>query len=242
MLDGFRKNPTFLWGHQSRTQDPTNVLGRVVSVEVVPAGLLATFEYDTDINPKADLVFRQVQKGTVRGFSVGFIPKTWVTDYSPKDHVEALPEQARKALEEGKAFVVYTAAELVEISQVPIPSNPDALVGASAKSVRLQELRKLEESTMEKQPVPAVEKAIEPDITAIVKAAVAEAIAPLQEQIAKLAAPVVAEKAPEVVEVVEPSLAQRALDTLAALPADKLDATLAAMTTDERKALLALVH
>jgi len=215
------------------------VLGRVVSVSIEPAGLLATFEYDTDINPKANLVFQQVQKGTMRGFSVGFLPKSWVTDYSPPEHIDALPEGPREALKSGRAFVVYTSAELIEISQVPIPSNPDALVGASVKSARLQELKQLEESTMDKKPEAAAveEKAAElkagPDIEALVKTAVSEAMAPVLEALAKLAAPA-AEKSPE------PAPVNEALAKLASMTDSQLDNLLTNMTSDERKALLAL--
>lgn len=239
-LDGFRKNPLFLWGHRHRTADPQDILGRVSSVSIEPAGLLATFEYDTDINQKAALVFDQVRKGTIKAYSVGFMPKSWVTKHSPKEHVDALPEAARKALDEGRAFVVYTAVELVEISQVPIPSNPDALVGASAKAARLQELKQLEEATMEK-PVEKAEQTEEkaPDIGAIVKAAVAEAMAPVVDALV-VAIGKTAPSAPAPEKA--PSAKTAALLALAALPAERLDATLAKMSTEERTALAALLN
>lgn len=235
MLDTFKRNPVFLYGHAHRSNDPQDLLGKVVSIEVVPAGLLATFEYDTDINPKAAMVFEQVKKGTQRAFSVGFLPKSWVTSYSPKDHLEALPEAARKALEEGRAFVVYTATELIEISQVKIGSNPDALTGAGLKAARLQELKSLEEPAVnDKTPAPAPEpdKAA-PDLGAIVKAAVAEAVAPLVEALGKLAAPAPVEKA----ETAEDQLVKQ----LAALPDDQLQAVLSDLEPAERKHLLELI-
>lgn len=235
-LDTFKTNPVFLYGHAHTSNDPQDLLGKVVNIEVVPAGLMATFEYDTEINPKAAMVFSQVQKGTQRAFSVGFLPKSWVTAHSPKDHLDALPEAARKALDEGKAFVVYTATELVEISQVKIGSNPDALTGAGLKAARLQELKSLEEATMQKQPEPTPAPAPEekaPDIGAIVKAAVAEALAPVLEALGKLA-PAPAEKAPD--------LKTETLGKLAALSQDQLDLVLAGMDADERQALAALLN
>lgn len=195
-LDAFRKNPIFLWAHAHRSQDPTNVLGTVENVSKTAAGLTADFIYDTDINPKAALVFAQVQKGTIRGYSVGFVPKGWVTEWSPREQIDALPETARKALEMGKAFVVYTNVELVEISQVPVPSNPDALVGASIKSARLAELKQLEEASMPVPEKPTVPEEKAPDFEAIVKAAVQplmEKVDALTEQVTKLAAPAPAE-------------------------------------------------
>lgn len=238
LLETFKRNPVFLYGHQHRSNDPQDLLGKVVSIEIVPAGLLATFEYDVDINPKAAMVFAQVKKGTQRAFSVGFLPKSWVTSWSPKEHIDALPEAARKALEEGKAFVVYTATELIEISQVKIGSNPDALTGAGLKAARLQELKSLEEATVDKKPETVADLKEGPDLGAIVEAAVAKAVAPLVEALGKLA-PAPAEKAaPEPqVETAEDQLIKQ----LAALPDDRLQAVLADLEPDDRKHLLTLI-
>lgn len=240
-LERFKSNPVFLYNHASRSDDPQNVLGQVMP-EMRDEKLHGTFDYDVDINPKAAMVFAQVQKGTLRAFSVGFIPKAWVTDYSPREQIDALPEDARKALESGKVFVVYTNVELVEISQVPVPSNPDALVGASLKAFRLKQL----EDEMSKEITPAVKAAPEvaevaaelkegPDVAALVESAVAKAMAPVLEALAKLAPPPV-EKA------VEPCAKSEALAALAALPQDQLDSVMANMDTDERKALVALLN
>lgn len=246
-LDAFRKNPIFLWAHAHRSQDPQNVLGRVENVSRTSAGLVADFVYDTDINPKAAMVFAQVQKGTLKAYSVGFIPKAWVTDYSPREQIEALPEQARKALEIGKAYVVYTNVELIEISQVPVPSNPDALIGASMKSARLAELKKLEEETMSTPTEKAAEAAAElkagPDIEAIVKAAVApliEKMDALKEQVAKLT-PAPAESTTAEPAAEQPSKAAEVIARLAALPPAELVRTMAHMTPQERDAVKGLL-
>lgn len=240
-LERFKSNPVFLYNHASRSDDPQNVLGQVMP-EMRDAKLHGDFAYDVDINPKAAMVFAQVQKGTLRAFSVGFIPKAWVTDYSPREQIDALPEDARKALESGKVFVVYTNVELVEISQVPVPSNPDALVGASLKAFRLKQL----EDEMSKEITPAAKAAAPveeaaaelkagPDVEALVESAVAKAMAPVLEALAKLAPPPVEKAA-------EPCAKSEVLAKLAALPQDQLDATLANMDTDERNALAALLN
>lgn len=240
-IEAFKRNPIFLFAHASRSADPQNILGRVENVQKTTAGLVADFAYDTDINPKAALVFAQVQRGTLRAYSVGFIPKGWVTDYSPREQIDALPEHARKALESGKAFVVYTNVELIEISQVPVPSNPDAMI-ASVKAARLAELKQLEEQ-MNNEKTPATpEKAVEsaaelkasPDMEAIVKAAVqplVDQVAALTEQVAKLA-PAPAE---------EPDVVAQALETLKGMSDEQLAAALAQMTEQERADVIALV-
>lgn len=242
-LERFKSNPVFLYNHASRSDDPQNVLGQVMP-EMRDEKLHGTFDYDVDINPKAAMVFAQVQKGTLRAFSVGFIPKAWVTDYSPREQIDALPENARKALESGKVFVVYTNVELVEISQVPVPSNPDALVGASFKACRMAELKTLEdqmsnETTPAAKAAPVAEVAAElkegPDVAALVESAVAKAMAPVLEALGKLAPPPVEKTA-------TPCAKSEALAALAALPQDQLDTVMASMDTDERKALAALLN
>lgn len=241
-IEAFKRNPIFLFAHASRSDDPQNILGRVENVQKTTAGLVADFAYDTDINPKAALVFAQVQRGTMRAYSVGFIPKGWVTDYSPREQIDALPEPARKALESGKAFVVYTNVELIEISQVPVPSNPDAMI-ASAKSARMAELKQLEEQMNNEKTPAAPEKAVEaaaelkagPDVEAIVKAAVqplVDQVAALTEQVAKLAAPPAEES----------SVIEEARKTLQGMDDAQLDAFFRGVTEQERADALALIQ
>src|SRR4051794_19573984 len=68
----YLKNPIVLWGHNP--DEPENVLGTATSLEVADDGsqTTATLSFDTDINPKAGLVFEQVKRGTLRTVSVGF--------------------------------------------------------------------------------------------------------------------------------------------------------------------------
>src|ERR1700728_4339313 len=69
----YMKNPIVLFGHDP--SQPENVLGTAQSLEIAKDGnsSLASLKFDTDINPKADLVFNQVIAGTLRCVSVGFI-------------------------------------------------------------------------------------------------------------------------------------------------------------------------
>lgn len=113
-LEQFKRNAVHLWGHDATALE--NVLGRAVSVEVTPDGLLVTFEYAVDANPNAAVAFNLVKAGALSAYSVGFIPVEWVT---PSDTVMPEYRDAKR---------VYTRVRLVEISLVAIPSNPEALV------------------------------------------------------------------------------------------------------------------
>lgn len=99
-------NPQFLWGHDPSI--PENVLGRCLEIKSSADGseTLGTFQFDTDINPKADLVFKQVVRGSLRTVSVGFITG----------------EEERTS----KGWLLK-GNTLVETSVVPIPSNTGAI-------------------------------------------------------------------------------------------------------------------
>lgn len=125
------KAPTFLWGHRW-SGDPEDIMGQAVGGAVLADALELEFEYDTDINSKALLVFSQVKRRSVRCYSVGFYPIKYVTSLSSEVEKAALPPDVRKLLDSGRCRRVYTEVELVETSQVPIGSNRDALVAAAA--------------------------------------------------------------------------------------------------------------
>ncbi|WOI85988.1 HK97 family phage prohead protease [Rhodococcus qingshengii] len=102
----FLKNPIMLWNHKSYDVEPEHVLGSWSDLSIEKDGTYATAHFDDDINPKADTVFKQLVKGTLRCVSVGFIPHT---------------------LEFDNDTPVLKDCELLEISIVPIPANANAV-------------------------------------------------------------------------------------------------------------------
>lgn len=103
-LKSYMKNPIVAWGHD--TSEPENILG--TSIEITPDGhrTIATLKFDTDINPKALMVFQQIVRGTLRCVSVGFMNHTF-------EYENDIP--------------VLKDNELLEISVVPIPANANAI-------------------------------------------------------------------------------------------------------------------
>ncbi len=127
-------NPIFLWGHAWHG-DPEKALGTCLDLNGDDSEVSAVFLYDVEIHNTAATVWKQVAKGTVRAVSIGFLPKKWVGLWSPAEEIEALPPGVREALRAGRIWLVHTEIELIEISQVLIPSNRGALGGAMAASV-----------------------------------------------------------------------------------------------------------
>lgn len=106
-LKNFLKNPIMLWNHKNGWEiEPEHVLGTWDNFETVDGKTFADAKFDDDINPKANTVFKQIIRGTLRCVSVGFIPHSMELD----DDVPVLKDN-----------------ELLEISIVPIPANANAV-------------------------------------------------------------------------------------------------------------------
>lgn len=119
-LVNYRKNPVFLWAHDYRFPP----IGRAVKVSK-EEGLMFDIEFPAEgIFPFADLIYNLYRGKFLRATSVGFIPKK----FKPRDDDlvdESLPEWRRGTR--------YQKQELLELSAVPVPSNPNALEVARSK-------------------------------------------------------------------------------------------------------------
>jgi HK97 family phage prohead protease len=115
-LDNFRKNPVLLFAHDSR-QPP---VGQVPSIEVVGTELVADCLFRPEGDSQlSDDVWRAVERGFLRAVSVGF---------KPTGPINELVDSAGNW-----TGYEFTSQELLELSVVPVPANPQAL--AVAKSL-----------------------------------------------------------------------------------------------------------
>ncbi len=104
-LDNYRKNPVFLWAHDYMGEHPP--IGRA-EVATEKKNLVADVTFDSD-DPFAAGIERKYRKGFLNAVSVG-----WDTlAYQPD------PNGGR-----GKVL----KADLLDISAVPVPGDPDALM------------------------------------------------------------------------------------------------------------------
>lgn len=116
---GYMKNPVVLLQHNAEKP-----IGQVISYQILSTGLEVTAEISNDI----ENTFQLIQDKILRGFSIGFIAKSWnMTETN------------------GREIREITDVDLIEISVVSTPANPGSLF-TLAKSVREFFLTKDKES------------------------------------------------------------------------------------------------
>ena len=107
-LDNYRKNPVVQNAHQYG--DILFTIGRATLTEVRGDRLYQRIEFATDINPMARIAYGLYKGKFLNAVSVGFTPIRW-EDGTEKSNYN------RRFLEQ----------ELLEVSAVGIPANPNAL-------------------------------------------------------------------------------------------------------------------
>lgn len=125
----YKDHPVFLSSHKYGSL--MSQIGEAVSVKITDAGLEATFKYYVGKgNPEADWAFELAKQG-IAAFSVGFIGHDW----------EPIEDKESKIIT-GRTF---TDVELIEISQVVVPSNRGALqMGRSAAQAEVEIMEAVE--------------------------------------------------------------------------------------------------
>ena len=106
-LENFKKNPVLVWNHDY-SRPP---LAEIKDIRIEDGKLVFSAKFpEKGVYDLADTVYELYKRGILKAFSVGFIPK----EYEPNDN----------------GGYTYKKQELIEISAVTIPANPEALVMA----------------------------------------------------------------------------------------------------------------
>ena len=120
-LANFMRNPVFCWAHD--TSEPP--IGKVIDITQKAGVLTGSVSYATaEENPFADTIFRLVAGRFINATSVSWIPLSW--SYSQ--------DRSRPG------GIDFKLADLLEISQVPVPSLPTALATARSAGLNLKPL------------------------------------------------------------------------------------------------------
>lgn len=148
-LERFSKNPVMLYGHNFSGLP----MGKWVDVEIRDSKLMGRPVFASDAHPEAAALEKLYEQGFLVSTSVSFKPIEW------------------KELDDGGAE--YMKQELLEVSWVPVPANPNALSLAKQKNIITQEEVELLEGLEQKECKQVEEKAeneIEKKFVAVEKA------------------------------------------------------------------------
>jgi phage head maturation protease len=142
-LDAYRRNPVFQNAHNYG--DILFTLGKALVTEVRAVGerqaLCQRIEFATEVNPVARIAYGLYKGGFLNAVSVGFIPLKW-EDAAGNEHCSREAARELSTLSSQLSTPLrrrYLEQELLEVSAVAIPANPDALAlglksGALTKS------------------------------------------------------------------------------------------------------------
>lgn len=134
LLDNFNKNPVFLWGHR---QDLPPI-GKVLSVTRSAQGLRFEVEFaPPELFPFADTIFKLFQNGFLNAVSVGFLPKKFEAIFDEDGFLK------------GFRFIEQ---ELLELSAVSVPANPEALISEAVSGTLAKEAREFINKSFEMAP------------------------------------------------------------------------------------------
>ena len=118
-LDNFRKNPVYLWAHDTGAPP----IGRFLEIGPVGSQLRGTVKYaERDEFAFADTIFRLTKGGFINASSVSWLPIKW----------------AYAADKSRPGGIDFSEQELLEASAVPVPALASALVGARAAGIDTQ--------------------------------------------------------------------------------------------------------
>ena len=134
-LDNYLRNPVIQNAHQYG--DIIFTIGRAEKTWVNGNALLQTWRFASNENPFAKIA-RDLYRGKfLQAASVGFIPLKW-EDHDPNPTPNLNPNPTASVRRR------YTEQELIEVSAVGIPANPNALTLAiKAGAVDQSDLREL---------------------------------------------------------------------------------------------------
>lgn len=142
-----------VYGGYDDTENPDNVIGKGHAY-VEGGKLMVDVEFEpAEINPLAEKIYQKLLFGSLKAVSVGFLPigrGSW--------------GKGEESLEGDNPTYYYAGQELLEVSVVNIPANPNALrKGLEGIEDELEQLKKEAEEVIP-EPVPEeMKEAVEPE-------------------------------------------------------------------------------
>jgi hypothetical protein len=152
-LENYRRNPVFQNAHQYG--DVIFTLGKALATEVRDGSLSQRIEFATEVNPMARIAYGLYKGKFLNAVSVGFVPIRW-QDGSQKsiapneirntEYGTRAPESSSCSATTRQPRRIYLEQELLEVSAVGIPANPNALaLGLKSGAIEKTDLQELRE-------------------------------------------------------------------------------------------------
>lgn len=161
-LERFNKNGIIGYQHKvyggwDDTDNPDNVIGKGHAY-VEDGKLMVDIEFEPkEINELAEKVYQKILFGSLKAVSVGFLPigkGEW--------------GKGEEAVGGTKPTYYYAGQQLLEVSVVNIPANPNALKKAfDAEAEEVKALREAEEKRLEDENKPDTQDEAEPETKAV---------------------------------------------------------------------------
>lgn len=124
-LENYLRNPVIQNAHNYG--DIIHTIGKALVTKIEGGALMQTWKFATNANPIAKIARDMYRDGFLNASSVGFMPIEWINGDNKADY-------RRK----------YTKTELLEVSAVGIPANPNALaLAVKAGCVNKSDLQEL---------------------------------------------------------------------------------------------------
>lgn len=113
-FENFLRNPIISHQHDTFSSDPDAVVGKGLSISSTTDGT-TYLDYELEPlgdNPRADKLAKKLDFGSIRAVSVGFNPMEW--------------SKGDRSIGEDPNTLYFRKQDLLEVSIVTIPSNPNA--------------------------------------------------------------------------------------------------------------------
>ena len=135
----YKRNPVVMFGHNYGSLP----IGKTVKIHKDDNKWVFDVEFASEEdNPLAQQVFNLCKKGFLRGVSVGF--RSLKSEWIDPDGDDELEQKRAKEEPDAKPGKRFSKKELLELSVVPIPANPEALMLAHKRGLELPDQVKRE--------------------------------------------------------------------------------------------------
>ncbi len=127
-LENFKANPVVPWAHDYYSPP----VGKAVDIKIEGGKLFFKVQFAVEEYEFAATIFKLYKGGYLKAFSVGFIPKAHEAIRSEPD-------------DDGYQRLLgfrFKRQELLEISAVPVPANPEALALAAKAGIDVEPVQK----------------------------------------------------------------------------------------------------